>query len=66
MVQIRLPPPHGACNENRAKDSEDKTIVGCGSYTRGGTNDKLVSAVISHESPVTGRERMGRRVSYAR
>src|SRR5439155_17721282 len=59
IVRIRLPPPRGARNENRATDREDKTIVGSGSYARSRISDKFVSAVISHESPVNGPRENG-------
>src|SRR6267378_7798784 len=59
IVRIRLPPPRGARNENRATDREDKTIVGSGSYARNRISDKFVSAVISHESPVNGPRENG-------
>ena len=34
-------PPRGVRNENRETDSEDKTIVGSGSYARSRTSDKF-------------------------
>ena len=57
IVRLRLPPPRGARNENRATDSEDKTIVGSGSYARSRISDKFVSAVNFAREPSKRAER---------